>query len=51
MTFGEFVGILVSPVDFVVNNLSYSMQIGLIMIIPIFLIIYGTLEYRRMEME
>lgn len=51
MTFGEFVGVLVSPVDFIVNNLSYTMQISLIMIIPVFLIIYGILEYRKMEKE
>ncbi|WP_307325214.1 hypothetical protein [Evansella vedderi] len=50
-TFGEFIGILVSPIDFVVKSLSYEALIGLTMLVTAVIVTYGIFEYRRLLKE
>ncbi|UCZ55116.1 hypothetical protein LGQ02_10505 [Bacillus shivajii] len=48
MSFGEFIGVLVSPIDVFVNSFSYNVQIIIMMFIPVVVVIYGVSHYRKM---
>ncbi|WP_096187302.1 hypothetical protein [Evansella halocellulosilytica] len=51
MSFGQFMEVLVAPIDFVVNSFSYEVLIGSVFVIPAVIMIYGIVEYRKLHKE